>query len=56
VSFEAINLKAGEEARYTIYVKALKAGDVRFRMEITSNVLPAGPLLEEESTTLFEDR
>jgi hypothetical protein len=55
VSFEAIALKAGEEHRYLFYVKALKPGDVRFRVDIEAKELTAGPLREEESTTIFEE-
>jgi len=55
VSFEPIVLKPGEEKRYLIYVKALKAGDVRFRVEITAKELTSGPLLKEESTTIFQE-
>jgi uncharacterized repeat protein (TIGR01451 family) len=55
VSFESIVLKPGEEKRYLIYVKALKVGDVRFRVEISAKELTAGPLLKEESTTIFQE-
>jgi uncharacterized repeat protein (TIGR01451 family) len=55
VTFEPITLKAGEDARYLIYVKALKAGDVRFRVDIEAKELTSGPLREEESTTIFEE-
>jgi uncharacterized repeat protein (TIGR01451 family) len=55
VSYEAVTLKAGEEVRYRIYARALKAGDVRFRVDVEAKELTAGPLREEESTTIFED-
>ena len=48
-------LKAGEEIRYLIYVKALKPGDVRFRVDIEAKELTAGPVREEAGTTIFED-
>jgi uncharacterized repeat protein (TIGR01451 family) len=55
VTFEPIVIKPGEEKRYLIYVRALKAGDVRFHVEITAKELTAGPLLKEESTTIFQE-
>jgi uncharacterized repeat protein (TIGR01451 family) len=55
VTYQALVLKAGETIRYLIYVKALKAGDVRFRVEIEARELTAGPLREEASTTVFEE-
>src|SRR5262249_26162420 len=55
VTFAAVALKPGEELRYSIFVKALAPGDVRFRVEITSSVLTAGPLREEASTPIIEN-
>lgn len=55
VTYEPVALKAGEEIRYLIYVKALKAGDVRFRVDIEAKELSAGPVREEAGTTIFED-
>lgn len=55
VIFDPIVLKAGQEVKYLIYVKAVKAGDVRFRVDIEARELTAGPLREEESTTVFEE-
>jgi uncharacterized repeat protein (TIGR01451 family) len=55
VTFEPVALKAGEEHRYLFYVKALKPGDVRFRVDIEAKELTSGPLREEESTTIFEE-
>jgi len=55
VYFEPITLKAGQEATYTISVKALKAGDVRFRVDLEAKELASGPVREEESTTIYDE-
>ena len=36
-----------------IAVRALRAGDVRFRVELTADQLTAGPVRQEESTTIY---
>lgn len=43
------------EARFTIVVRARRAGDVRFKVDLTSDILTAGPVHEEESTTLYAE-
>jgi uncharacterized repeat protein (TIGR01451 family) len=53
IVYDALTLPARGEARYRIDVKALKAGDVRFKVELTADQLTAGPVLQEESTTIF---
>jgi uncharacterized repeat protein (TIGR01451 family) len=53
VSFEPLTLPAGGDARYRIEVKALRAGDLRFRVELTAEQLKAGPVQQEESTTVY---
>jgi hypothetical protein len=42
--------------RYEIFVRALRTGDVRFKVEVTADQLKAGgPVHEEESTTIYTD-
>jgi uncharacterized repeat protein (TIGR01451 family) len=54
VTFAKVDaLPAGKSLRYTIEVQALKAGDVRFRVELRSLALQA-PVMEEESTTIVD--
>jgi uncharacterized repeat protein (TIGR01451 family) len=53
VTFEPITLQPREEKVYEIRVKALRAGDVRFRVDLSADQLPAGPVRREESTTIF---
>jgi uncharacterized repeat protein (TIGR01451 family) len=54
VVFEPLNLPSGQDTIYRVQVRGIKAGDARFRVELTSDQLKSGPLLEEESTNVFE--
>lgn len=47
------NVEPGKSYVYTVEAEALKAGDVRFRAEMTAPILPAGPVIETESTTII---
>lgn len=53
VTFEPITLAAGETAQYRVTVKALRAGDVRFKVQLTADQLIAGPVEQQESTTIY---
>jgi uncharacterized repeat protein (TIGR01451 family) len=53
ISFDPVNIPAGGEARYRVEVQARRPGDVRFRVELTADQLTAGPVLQEESTTIY---
>jgi uncharacterized repeat protein (TIGR01451 family) len=53
IVFEPLTLAPGKDAIYHVFVRGLKSADVRFRVEVTSDQLPAGPLLEEESTNIY---
>jgi uncharacterized repeat protein (TIGR01451 family) len=55
ILYEPTTLPPGKEARYEVFVKALAAGDVRFRVELTADQLPGGAVHEEESTTVYAD-
>jgi hypothetical protein len=47
-------LKPGANADYYVYVKAQRAGEVRFKVELTADQLKTGgPVREEESTTIY---
>jgi len=48
-------LAPGARAEYEVYVKALKAGEVRFKVEWTADQLTSGPVRGEESTTIFPE-
>jgi uncharacterized repeat protein (TIGR01451 family) len=48
------SLAAGEKKVYQVRVKALRPGDVRFKVELTADQLKeGGPVHEEESTTIY---
>jgi uncharacterized repeat protein (TIGR01451 family) len=53
IAYDAVTIPAGGESRYQIEVKAEQAGDVRFKVELTAEQLTAGPVVQEESTTIF---
>jgi uncharacterized repeat protein (TIGR01451 family) len=53
IVYNALTLRAGGEARYRVEARALRPGDVRFKVELTADVLTAGPVLQEESTTIY---
>jgi uncharacterized repeat protein (TIGR01451 family) len=53
VSFGKVTVEPGQSAVYTIEVEALRAGDVRFRVEMLRQGLQQ-PRLEEESTRIVE--
>jgi uncharacterized repeat protein (TIGR01451 family) len=53
IIYEPLTLAAGGEARFRIDVKAERPGDVRFKVELTADQLTAGPVQQEESTTIF---
>lgn len=55
VTFEPISLEPGAHAVYEVRGRALKEGDVRFRVELTADQLEQVGVREEESTTLYAD-
>jgi uncharacterized repeat protein (TIGR01451 family) len=55
VTFEPVTVAPGATASFEVFVKPLKPGDVRFRVEVSAEQLPAGPVRREESTTIYSD-
>ncbi len=53
ILFAPVTLPPAGQIRYEIAVRALRAGDVRFRVELTADQLTAGPVHQEESTTIY---
>jgi uncharacterized repeat protein (TIGR01451 family) len=53
VFFDPVTVAPGAEARYRVEVKARRAGDARFRVELTADQLTSGAVQQEESTTIF---
>jgi uncharacterized repeat protein (TIGR01451 family) len=56
VTFKPLTLKPGQEALYRIFVVARRPGDGRFRAELSADQLTSGPIHEEESTTIYQER
>lgn len=53
VTFDPINLEPNQEARYEITVRADKAGNLRFKVEMYADQLSSGkPVYREASTTV----
>jgi uncharacterized repeat protein (TIGR01451 family) len=55
VTFQAIDIDPGREVRYEVIVKANKAGDVRFKVDMTADQLTSGAVHREESTNIFNE-
>lgn len=53
VRFEPVTIQPQAEVRYQIDVKAVRAGDVRFKVDLSADQLPAGPVHSQEPTTIF---
>lgn len=49
------NLAAGAQVEYEVFVTAGKAGDVRFKVEMTADQLTSGMVYETESTNIYSD-
>jgi uncharacterized repeat protein (TIGR01451 family) len=50
-----INLEPGARLDFEVFVRAVKPGDVRFKVEMAADYQTAGPVREEESTTIFSE-
>jgi uncharacterized repeat protein (TIGR01451 family) len=49
-------LEPGAKAEYEVFTRALTAGDLRFKIELTADQLKeGGPVREEESTTVYSE-
>jgi uncharacterized repeat protein (TIGR01451 family) len=46
-------IKPEAELQFIIHVRALSAGDARFKLQMTADQLTAGPVREEESTQVY---
>jgi uncharacterized repeat protein (TIGR01451 family) len=55
IIFQPLTLQAHSDGRYVVYVRAIKPGDVRFKVDLNADVLTSGPVHEEESTTIYTD-
>lgn len=48
-------LEPGAKAEFEVFVKGVAAGDVRFQMEMTADQLERGPVVEQESTMIYDE-
>jgi uncharacterized repeat protein (TIGR01451 family) len=55
IEFLPLTIQPQNTARYTVYVKALRPGDVRCKVELRADQLTRGAVYEEESTTIYAD-
>jgi uncharacterized repeat protein (TIGR01451 family) len=56
LNFAALKaLKPGEKQVYEVFVRASRPGDARWRTTLTADQLTGGPVVEEESTTVFKE-
>ena len=53
VVFAPATVQPKQEVLYEVSVKALRAGDVRFKVDVSADQLTAGPVHREESTTIY---
>jgi uncharacterized repeat protein (TIGR01451 family) len=56
IAFEPFTLAPSADTVYRVFVRALKSGDARFRVEVSADQLTAGPVAQEESTTVFNPK
>lgn len=57
LTFEVIKeLPARQQARFEVFVEGVRAGDVRFNVELTADQLKSGPVTQQESTTVVPNR
>lgn len=49
-------IEGGKQARYEIYVEALRGGITRFEVAVTADQLSNGPVIEQEITNVVDDR
>src|SRR5262249_33946704 len=54
VTFGKVTLQPKQAVEYRIEVEALRAGDARLRVQITSPSLDGGPIAREEPTRIFD--
>jgi len=48
-------LEVGAKVEYEVYVQAVRPADARFKIEMSADYQEAGPVRQEESTTIFPE-
>jgi uncharacterized repeat protein (TIGR01451 family) len=51
----AAPLEAGGRTEFEVFVKGVQTGDTRFRIEMSADQLERGPVVEVESTYIYDD-
>lgn len=49
------SLAPGASVEYEVFVAAAQVGDIRFKVEMTADQLPSGPVFETESTHVYSE-
>jgi uncharacterized repeat protein (TIGR01451 family) len=49
------SLEPGAKAEFEVFVKGVRAGDARFVIEMNADQLERGPVVEQESTIIYDD-
>ncbi|MBM4073139.1 MAG: DUF11 domain-containing protein [Planctomycetes bacterium] len=49
------NLAPGASVEYEVFVAAAQVGDMRFKVEMSADQLPSGPVFETESTHVYSE-
>ena len=49
------SLEPGAKGEFEVFVKGVAPGDSRFKIEMTADQLDRGPVIEEESTIIYEE-
>ncbi len=55
LTFQPLTLAPHTDVRCVVHARALRPGDVRFKVDLSADQLTSGPVHEEESTTLYAD-
>lgn len=55
LTLNPFNLQAGQEVVFRVSAKGLKAGLAKFRVQMTADQLPSGPVLREEVTNVLAE-
>ncbi|MFN4260564.1 MAG: hypothetical protein ACK4RK_14815 [Gemmataceae bacterium] len=54
IRFDPIHLAVNDQQIYEVRIRGVKPGEVLFRVSLTSDHLPSGPVRSEQRTTIYE--
>ena len=55
LAFGPMSLEPGEKAELEVFTKAVRLGDARFHIELSADQLERGPVIEQESTLIYDE-